>query len=93
VLTASRFVIDGIAHQSNYGSGYRALDVSSLPEDPTGGLVEEVGFFDVYPENDNEPNGGSLEFVGTWSHYPFFKSGFIVVNTIERGAFVVKRSG
>ena len=54
--------------------------------------MEELGFFDVYPENDNEEKGGSLEFVGTWSHYPYFKSGFIVVNTIERGAFVVKRS-
>lgn len=89
----NQFVVDGFAYQSNYGTGLHVLDVRSLPEDPTGGSVEEVGFFDVYPENDNEENGGSLEFVGTWSHYPFFKSGYILVNTIERGAFVVKRSG
>jgi len=88
----NQFVIDGLTYQSNYGSGFRLLDVRSLPEDPTGGSVEEIGFFDVYPENDNEPNGGSMEFVGTWSHYPFFSSGFILVNTIERGAFVIKRS-
>ncbi|KAI9904326.1 hypothetical protein N3K66_000855 [Trichothecium roseum] len=88
----NQFVIDGISYQSNYGTGLRIIDVRSLPEDPTGGLVEELGFFDVYPENDDEPNGGSLEFVGTWSHYPFFKSGYILVNTIERGAFVVKRA-
>jgi choice-of-anchor B domain-containing protein len=88
----NQFVVDGFTYQSNYGSGLRVLDVRSLKQDPTGKLVKEVGFFDVYPENDNQPNGGSLEFVGTWSSYPFFKSGYILVNTIERGAFVVKRS-
>ncbi|GJC97586.1 hypothetical protein ColKHC_06412 [Colletotrichum higginsianum] len=88
----NQFVIDGLAYQSNYGSGLRILDVSSLPEDPTGSKVSEVGFFDIYPENDNEPKGGSIDFVGTWSHYPYFKSGHILVNTIERGAFVVKRA-
>ncbi|KAK0716089.1 hypothetical protein B0H67DRAFT_582373 [Lasiosphaeris hirsuta] len=87
----NQFVIDGIAYQSHYGAGLRILDVSSLPRDPTGARVKEVGFFDIYPEDDGEPNGGSIDFLGTWSHYPFFKSGFILVNTIERGAFVVKR--
>ncbi|CRK29942.1 hypothetical protein BN1708_005081, partial [Verticillium longisporum] len=87
----NQFVIDGFAYQSNYGAGLRILDVSSLPQDPTGKLVKEVGFFDVYPEDDRNANGGSIDFIGTWSHYPFFKSGFILVNTIERGAFVVKR--
>lgn len=33
-----------------------------------------------------------IEFVGSWSHYPFFKSGYILINTMERGAFVVKRT-
>ncbi|KAG7103295.1 hypothetical protein HYQ44_017383 [Verticillium longisporum] len=87
----NQFVIDGFAYQSNYGAGLRILDVSSLPQDTTGKLVKEVGFFDVYPEDDRNANGGSIDFIGTWSHYPFFKSGFILVNTIERGAFVVKR--
>lgn len=89
----NQFVIDGIAYQSHYGAGLRILDVSSLPRDPTGARVKEVGFFDIYPEDDALPNGGSIEFVGSWSHYPFFKSGYILVNTIERGAFVLKRSG
>jgi choice-of-anchor B domain-containing protein len=88
----NQFVIDGFAYQSNYGSGLRILDISSLPRDPTGSRVKEVGFFDIYPEDDNLPNGGVVDFVGTWSHYPFFKSGYILVNTIERGAFVLKRS-
>jgi choice-of-anchor B domain-containing protein len=88
----NQFVVNGFTYQSNYGSGLRVLDVRSLPQDPTGKGVKEVGFFDVYPENDKNSKGGSLEFVGTWSSYPYFKSGFILVNTIERGAFVVKRT-
>lgn len=67
------------------------LDLTSIPEDPTGGSVTEAGFFDIYPEDDDAEGGGSIAFVGTWSHYPFFKSGYILVNTIERGAFVLKR--
>ncbi|KAK4215077.1 hypothetical protein QBC37DRAFT_472274 [Rhypophila decipiens] len=89
----NQFVVDAKwAYQSNYGTGLRVLDVSSLSADPTGKAVKEVAFFDVYPEDDNTAKGGVLDFVGTWSHYPFFKSGFVLVNTIERGAFVVKRT-
>lgn len=90
LLTHTR--IDGVAYQSNYGAGLHVLDVSSLETDKTGAGVTELGYFDIYPENDALPGGGSIEFVGTWGHYPFFPSGFIVVNTIERGAFVVKRT-
>jgi choice-of-anchor B domain-containing protein len=89
----NQFVINGIAYQSNYGTGLRILDLSSLPQDPTGAGVKELGFFDIYPEDDALEGGGVIDWVGTWSHYPYFKSGFIVVNTIERGAFVVKRNG
>ncbi|KAI1878150.1 uncharacterized protein JN550_000332 [Neoarthrinium moseri] len=88
----NQFVIDGFAYQSNYGTGLRILDVSSIPQDPTGAGVKEVGFFDIYPEDDDAEDGGIVEFSGTWSHYPYFKSGYILVNTMERGAFVVKRS-
>ncbi|KAJ4286858.1 hypothetical protein N0V88_007870 [Collariella sp. IMI 366227] len=88
----NQFVVNGFAYQSHYGAGLRILDVRSLPRDPTGARVKEIGFFDIYPENDSLPNGGSIEFVGSWSHYPFFKSGCILVNTIERGAFILKRS-
>lgn len=87
----NQFVSDGFAYQSNYGGGLVILDVSSIPTDPTGAGVEQVAFFDIYPEDDDVEGGGEIEFVGTWSHYPFFKSGYIVINTIERGAYVVKR--
>jgi hypothetical protein len=34
--------------------------------------------------------GGKVDFVGTWSSYALFKSGYILVNTMERGAFILK---
>lgn len=88
----NQFVVNGTTYQSNYGAGLHVLNISSLSEDPTGAGVFEIGFFDVYPEDDALPSGGAAAFVGTWANYPFFPSGFIVVNTIERGTFVVKRS-
>ncbi|KAL5867290.1 hypothetical protein ACKVWM_011218 [Pyricularia oryzae] len=86
----NQFVVGKYAFQSNYGAGLRVLDISSLPDDPTGEAVKEVAYFDIFPEDDHLEGGGDVAFTGTWSSYPFFKSGFIVINTIERGAFVVK---
>jgi hypothetical protein len=71
-----------------YGAGLHILDVSSVPSDPTGAGITEAGFFDIYPEDDAV--GGIVDFVGTWDTYPFFKSGYILINTIERGVFSVK---
>ncbi|PGH00197.1 hypothetical protein AJ80_09205 [Polytolypa hystricis UAMH7299] len=88
----NQYIYDGLSYQSNYGAGIRVLDVSSIPDDPTGGGIEEIAYFDIYPEDDHLPNGGIIDFVGTWSHYANYPSGNILVNTIERGAFVVKLS-
>ncbi|KAL5390657.1 hypothetical protein DPSP01_001731 [Paraphaeosphaeria sporulosa] len=87
----NQYVSGGFAYQSNYGTGFRVLDVSSIPSDPSGAGVKEVGFFDIYPEDDNQAGGGVIDFVGTWSSYALFKSGYILVNTMERGAFVLKK--
>lgn len=83
------YVNDGLATLSNYGAGIHILDVSGLPQDPTGGNVEEIAFFDIHPEDDDLPGGGVVDFVGTWGHY-CLPSGYCFVNTIERGGFVVK---
>ena len=72
----NQYVFDGLTYQSNYASGLRVLDISSIPEDPTGDSIEEIGYFDVYPEDDHLP-GGLINFVGTWSSYGGFPSGFI----------------
>jgi choice-of-anchor B domain-containing protein len=88
----NQYVYDGLAYQSNYQAGLRILDVSSIPRDPSGKSVKEIAFFDVYPGDDNFPGGGqALWDAGTWSHFTL-PSGYIVINTIDRGAFVVKMS-
>ncbi|KAF2754917.1 hypothetical protein EJ05DRAFT_138046 [Pseudovirgaria hyperparasitica] len=81
------YIVDGLAYQSNYGAGLWVHDVRSISRDPTGSKVSVEGFFDIYPEDDAV--GGIVQFAGTWSHF-LFPSGFVLVNTIERGAFVVK---
>jgi choice-of-anchor B domain-containing protein len=86
----NQYVSNGFTYQSNYGTGFRILDVSSIWKDPTGKGVKEVAFFDVYPDDDGEPGQGKVDFVGTWSSYALFKSGHIFVNTMERGGFVLK---
>ncbi|KAF2269791.1 hypothetical protein CC78DRAFT_602036 [Lojkania enalia] len=86
----NQYIIGNYSYQSNYGAGLSVLDISSIPSNPTGAGVREIGWFDIYPEDDNMRGGGSLEFVGTWSSYGGFPSGYILINTIERGAWVVK---
>ncbi|KAJ7912360.1 hypothetical protein B0H13DRAFT_2251010 [Mycena leptocephala] len=73
------YVVNGLVYESNYKSGLRIVDVSSVAEDPTGA---------VHPEDD--AIGGEASFGGVWSTYPYFESGYILVNTLERGLFVVK---
>jgi hypothetical protein len=86
----NQYVINGLSYQSNYGAGLRVIDVSSIPSDPTGAGICEAAYFDIYPEDDAAPGGGIVQYSGTWSSYAYFKSGYIFINTIERGAFVVK---
>lgn len=49
--------------------------------------IKEVGYFDVAPYCD------SPGFQGSWSSYPYFDSGTVVVQSIERGLFVLKYTG
>ncbi|TQV90664.1 hypothetical protein V2A60_006876 [Cordyceps javanica] len=84
----NQYVVNGLSYQSNYGSGLRIVDVSSVVEDPTGASFKEAGFFDVHPEDDGR--GGEATFHGSWSVYPWLKSGYILINSIERGVYSVK---
>jgi choice-of-anchor B domain-containing protein len=70
---------------ANYRAGIRVLDITNI-SDSTNSMTE-VGYFDTYPENDN------TAFNGAWSVYPFFDSGNIIINDIEKGLFVVRKSG
>ena len=66
----NQYVVGDKVYQSNYVQGLRILDISDI-ENP-----KEVGFFDTVPFGDN-----GTRFDGSWSNYPFFKSGTIVVNS------------
>lgn len=69
-----------LMYQSNYTSGLRITDVS----DPTNPV--EVGFFDIYPENDDASFEG-----GSWSNYPYFRQPNVVaVSSIDRGLFILQ---
>ena len=74
------YILDNLMYQSNYLSGLRVLDISD-PGNPV-----EVGFFDTVPHGDDKPGFG-----GSWSNYPYFNSGSIVVSSMNEGLFIVRR--
>ena len=63
---------------SHYTSGLRILDISDISN------PSEAAFFDVYPNNNN------TSFDGTWSNYPYYGSGNVVVTSIDEGLFVLR---
>lgn len=78
--TDHNLYIDGdYAYMSNYSSGLRVVDFSRIDE----GITEEVAHFDVHP-GDNEAG-----YHGTWSNYPYFPSGTIVMTHRETGLFML----
>jgi choice-of-anchor B domain-containing protein len=87
----NQYTLKGLSYQANYGSGLRVIDVSGIPSDPTGGNIEETGFFDCHPEDDDV--NGVVEFLGTWGVYPYLPSGYVLLNSIERGVYVLKYNG
>ncbi len=67
-------------YQSNYVSGLRIIDVSD-PENPV-----EVGYFDTVPWGADGPG-----FAGSWSNYPYFESGNILVSSMREGLFILRK--
>ena len=72
---------------SNYTSGLRIFDTSKAAD----GELPEVAFFDMYPDDNEEP-APSFDG-GTWSNYPYFKyqsRNMIAVSSIDRGFFLLQ---
>ena len=67
-------------YQSHYKSGLRIVDISSRTK------PVEVGYFDTVPYGENNPGFG-----GSWSSYPYFKSGVIITTSMNEGLFVLKK--
>ena len=74
------YVLGNLLYQSNNRAGLRVLDISD-PENPV-----EVGYFDTVPHGDNGPGSG-----GSWSNYPYFESGIVVVSSRFEGLFILKK--
>jgi choice-of-anchor B domain-containing protein len=76
------YVKDDALFISNYTAGFREIDISDIANKN----MQEVGFFDTYPENNN------ASFDGVWNVYPFFNSGIIAISDSDRGLFLVQKS-
>ena len=72
------YIKGNLMYQSNYVSGLRILNISD-PVNPF-----EVGFLDTVPWTE------SVAMDGSWSNYPFFESGTIVVSSRQEGVFFLR---
>ena len=76
------YVLRDLFYLANYSAGIRVIDISDLADKN----MEEIGFFDTFPEHN------STTFNGAWNAYPFFESGVIAISDINRGLFLIKKS-
>ena len=73
------YIRGDLMYQSNYVSGLRIVDISNRTE------PKEVGFFDTVIGPD------APGFDGSWSNYPFFASGTIIVTSGREGVFFLRK--
>ncbi len=73
------YTSNGYIFETNYRAGLRILDAENIAQ----GQLSEVAYFDTIP------GSNSAQFSGTWSNYPYFASGNIVMSDIGNGLFVV----
>ena len=74
------YIKGNLMYQSNYTSGLRILDISE-PEAP-----RLVGYFDTVPWGED-----AATFDGSWSNYPYFESGTVVVTSGKEGIFLLRK--
>ncbi len=76
----NQYVVADHTFQANYRRGLRILRI----DDAETGQLEEVAYFDTYPESEG------LGFQGAWNVFPFFGNDLILVSDINRGLFVLR---
>ena len=77
----NQYVKGSYTYQSNYQAGLRILDITDIAN----GNLSEAAFFDFNPGSDPTNTDG-----GTFSNYPFFDSGIVIVSVIEQGLFILR---
>ncbi|MGH7443960.1 MAG: choice-of-anchor B family protein, partial [Longimicrobiales bacterium] len=74
------YIKDNLMYQSHYQAGLRIVDISD-PANP-----REVAYFDTVPYGEN-----TAGFGGSWSNYPYFPSGVVIVTSGNEGLFIVRK--
>jgi choice-of-anchor B domain-containing protein len=74
------YIKGNLMYQSNYLSGLRIYDISDVTN------PVEVAYFDTVPTGEDAPGFG-----GSWSNFPYFKSGTLVVTSMSEGLFILKK--
>ncbi|HSJ08709.1 MAG TPA: choice-of-anchor B family protein, partial [Longimicrobiales bacterium] len=74
----NQYVKGNYIYQANYRYGLHILDITD-PANP-----REAGHFDTAPYLEG------AGFSGAWSNYPFFRSGNVIVTSVQEGLFVLK---
>ena len=74
------YIRNNFVFQSNYTSGLRVLRIGDLSD----AELSQVAYFDT------QPSSNATTYTGTWSNYPFFESGVIIVSDIYDGLFILK---
>ncbi len=74
------YIVGNTVFQSNYVSGLRVLDISDRLN------PKQIAFFDTVPVGPDAPGFG-----GSWSNFPFFKSGNVLMTSGEEGLFIVRQ--
>ncbi len=77
------YVKGNIVYMSNYNSGLRMFSLSDLGN----AQLSPLGYFDSKPDGETQEEAG---FYGSWSNYPFFESGIILITDIEKGLYILK---
>jgi len=79
------YIVGDVMYQSNYRSGLRVVDISDR-ENPV-----EIGYFDTVPLGPEDGMGDIVSgSIGSWSNYPFFRSGVVAVASGKEGLFIVR---
>jgi choice-of-anchor B domain-containing protein len=78
------YIKNDLVYQSNYTSGLQILEIDNLAN----AELNRVGFFDTQPGL--ESSGFEFGFNGTWSNYPYFESGVLILSDIEDGLFILQ---